>query len=107
MLALAPTLPILEHISSDLILLRVESPRDYIVLDDQEFDRQLTSPNQDELISLREASEFSGLSSDHLRRLAGRGDLWAKKIGRDWLTTIRAVQEYLARDRRPGPKNRN
>ncbi len=58
----------------------------------------------DDLISLREASELSGLSPDHLRRLAGRGDLWAKKIGRDWLTTKRALREYLARDRRPGPK---
>lgn len=58
----------------------------------------------DDLISLKEAAEISGLSHDHLRRLAGKGDLWAKKIGRDWVTTEKAVREYLARDRRPGPK---
>jgi excisionase family DNA binding protein len=58
----------------------------------------------DDLITLVEAAKISGLSHDHLRRLAGRGDLKAKKIGRDWLTTERAVREYLAQDRRPGPK---
>ena len=58
----------------------------------------------DELITLGEAAKISSLSHDHLRRLAGRGDLKAKKIGRDWVTTKRAVREYLAQDRRPGPK---
>jgi excisionase family DNA binding protein len=62
-------------------------------------------PELDDLISLKEAAKISGLSHDHLRRLAGQGDLWAKKIGRDWVTTERAVKKYLARDRRPGPKN--
>ena len=61
-------------------------------------------PGLDDLISLKEAAEICELSHDHLRRLAGKGDLWAKKIGRDWVTTERAVREYLARDRRPGPK---
>ena len=57
-----------------------------------------------DLISLKEAADICELSHDHLRRLAGKGDLWAKKIGRDWVTTERAVKEYLARNRRPGPK---
>jgi hypothetical protein len=35
-------------------------------------------PNLEDLISLKEAAALSGLSHDHLRRLAGRGDLWAK-----------------------------
>ena len=61
-------------------------------------------PNLEDLISLKEAASLSGLSHDHLRRLAGRGDLWAKKIGRDWLTTQKALEEYLAQERRPGPK---
>ena len=60
--------------------------------------------NLDELISLREAAKLSGLSHDHLRRLAGRGDLKARKIGRDWVTTERALRDYLAQERRPGPK---
>ena len=59
-----------------------------------------------DLISLSEAAKLSGLSHDHLRRLAGQGEFWAKKIGRFWVTTEQAVNEYLARNRRPGPKKK-
>ena len=62
-------------------------------------------PSLDDLITLKEAASLCELSHDHLRRLAGQGILWAKKIGRDWVTTEKAVLEYLAKDRRPGPKN--
>jgi excisionase family DNA binding protein len=61
-------------------------------------------PRLDELISLDKAAEVSGLSSDHLRRLVREGELWGTKIGRNWVTTLQAVREYLARDRKPGPK---
>lgn len=64
-------------------------------------------PRWDELISLNEAAKLSGLSHDHLRRLAGQGELWAKKVGRNWVTTEAAVREYLARNRRSGPKKNN
>jgi excisionase family DNA binding protein len=62
-------------------------------------------PSLEELITLREAAEISGLSHSHLRLLIRRGEIWGKKIGRDWFTTAQAVKEYLARDRRPGPKS--
>jgi hypothetical protein len=61
-------------------------------------------PRLDELITLREAAELSGLSHSHLRLLVRRGDIWGEKKGRDWFTTARAVREYLAREHRPGPK---
>lgn len=61
-------------------------------------------PNLDELLSLSEAAKISGLSHSHLRLLARNGEIWAKWLGRGWFTTEQAVQEYLARDRRPGPK---
>jgi hypothetical protein len=62
-------------------------------------------PNLDELITLREtAAERSGLSASHLRLLVSRGDIWRMKLGRNWVTTAQAVEEYLTRDRRPGPK---
>ena len=64
-------------------------------------------PRLDELISLQVAADLSGLSSDHLRRLVRQGDLWGTKIGRNWATTATAVREYLARDRKPGPKPQN
>lgn len=61
-------------------------------------------PRLEELIPLRKAAELSGLSSSHLRLLVSRGEIWGKKLGRNWVTTAQAVREYLARDRRPGPK---
>ncbi len=68
--------------------------------------RKAYQPQLDELISLDEAAKLSGLTADHLRRLVREGDLWGLKIGRNWVTTEQAVREYLARDRRPGPKPR-
>jgi excisionase family DNA binding protein len=62
------------------------------------------TPDLDDLISLREAAELSGLSAGHLRLLVSRGEMWGIKLGRNWVTTAQAVQEYLAQDRRPGPK---
>ena len=66
-----------------------------------------SKPQFDELISLSEAAKLSGLSHDHLRRLAGKGELWAQKIGRNGVTTEAAVQEYLARGIRAGPKKKD
>lgn len=63
-------------------------------------------PNLDELISLSKAAELSGFTTRHLRLLATQGKIWAKKLGRNWFTTAQAVQEYLARDRKPGPKTK-
>lgn len=61
-------------------------------------------PGLDELISLSEAAELSGLSSGYLRILVRKGMLEGKKIGRNWVTTEKAVRAYLARNRRRGPK---
>ena len=63
------------------------------------------SPNLNDLIPLSQAAEISGLSQPHLALLARKGDIWATKIGRNWVTTKAALDEYLARDRRPGPKS--
>lgn len=56
------------------------------------------------LISLAEAAEICGLAQDYLRRLVRTGKMWGIKIGRNWVTSEAAVKEYLALDRRPGPK---
>ena len=56
------------------------------------------------LISLAEAAELCGLSAGYLRQLVRNRVIWGKKIGRNWVTTEEAVREYLAQDRRPGPK---
>ena len=67
-------------------------------------DRNSEQPSLDELMPLREAAELSGLSAGHLRLLVSRGDIWGVKLGRNWVTTAQAVEEYLAQERRPGPK---
>lgn len=51
--------------------------------------------NDERLISLKEAATLSGLSADHLRRLAERGSLRAEKVARNWITTAAAVAEYM------------
>lgn len=58
----------------------------------------------EQLITLAEAVELSGFTQSHLRLLARQGKLWARKLGRDWLTTEAAVKEYLATERKTGPK---
>lgn len=60
--------------------------------------------NLESLISTKEAAELSGLTQEHISLLLRRGNLRGKKIGRNWVTTEQAVREYMARDRRPGPK---
>ena len=50
----------------------------------------------DELITLGEASRRYGLSHYTLRLLARRGRLAAKKMGRDWFTTPKSMENYLA-----------
>ena len=57
-----------------------------------------------EFIGLSKAAKISGLTHDHLRRIAREGKLEAVKIGRDWLTTEKALNAYLASDRKPGRK---
>lgn len=47
-----------------------------------------------ELISLSEAAKLSGLTQDYLKKIAQTGRLRAKKIGRNWVTTQAAVDQY-------------
>ena len=50
----------------------------------------------DELITLGQASELYGLSISYLRTIAQSGRLEARKIGHNWLTTPKAVEQYIA-----------
>ena len=52
-------------------------------------------PSINDLISLRQASELSGYTTNHLRFLISHGDLWAKKIDSFWVTTEEAVNYYM------------
>ena len=59
-------------------------------------------PDLDELIPLSQAAKQYGLSPGYLRILVREGEIWGKKIGRNWVTTGAAVREYQARGIRPG-----
>jgi hypothetical protein len=59
--------------------------------------REQGSLRIDDLISLETAAKLSGLTSGHLRLLIRERDLWGTKIGRNWVTTEKAVREYQAR----------
>jgi hypothetical protein len=61
-------------------------------------------PRLDELLSLSEAANQSAISASHLRLLVRRGDVWGRKMGRNWVTTKAAVEQYLAQEHKTGPK---
>lgn len=52
-------------------------------------------PPIEELISLRQAAEIGGYTTNHLRLLISQGELWAKKIDSFWVTTEKAIQFYM------------
>lgn len=59
-----------------------------------------------QLITLSEAAQLSGLSHSHLRLLVRKGKIWGAKLGIGWVTTEAAVKKYLATERKPGPKRK-
>ena len=52
-------------------------------------------PTVDKLISLRQAAEISGYTTNHLRLLISKGGIWAKKIDSFWVTTEKSIQDYM------------
>lgn len=57
--------------------------------------------SKDELITLSQAADAYGFSGDYLRRLAEKGRLRARKLGRNWVTTADDMQTFIeSRERR-------
>ncbi|MDF2379104.1 MAG: Fic family protein [Candidatus Gracilibacteria bacterium] len=52
---------------------------------------------KDEFISLSEATKFCSYSQEYLSKLAKEGRLDAHKKSRNWVTTKKAVEEYVTR----------
>jgi hypothetical protein len=67
-------------------------------------EKKITKPNFKKMITVNQAAEISGLTPRHIRLLLSKGTIWGVKMGRDWFTTEGVVREYIAQDRRPGPK---
>lgn len=72
-----------------------------------EINRKNNQPQIDDLISLRQASSYSGLSPNHLRLLVSKGTIWGKKIDTFWVTTNKAVEDYISQEHKTGPKPKN
>ncbi len=54
-----------------------------------------TKTKNEALLTLTQAADAFGFSNDYFRRLAEKGRLDARKIGRQWLTTADAVESFL------------
>ena len=57
-----------------------------------------------EWISVKEAAEYTGYTRSHIRYLLRTGEVDGRRFGRDWFTTKKALDSYLATNPRPGPK---
>ena len=53
----------------------------------------------------KEAAEYTGYSQGHIRYLLGKGEVEGRRFGRDWFTTKKALDAYLATNPRPGPRS--
>jgi hypothetical protein len=61
--------------------------------------------NTDDLITLKYASEISGLTQEHIALLIRKEKIWGGKFGgRNWFTTEKAIRNYISQNRKPGPK---
>jgi excisionase family DNA binding protein len=56
-----------------------------------------------EWISVKEAAKYTGYTPAHVRLLLRTGAVKGQRFGRDWFTTINALDDYLATNPRPGP----
>jgi hypothetical protein len=54
------------------------------------------------LISLPEAAELYGFSSQYLRNLVNKKRLKAQKVGDRWITTPKNVEDFIASRQRRG-----
>ena len=52
---------------------------------------------------MKKAADYTGYTVQHVRYLLRHGLVEGRKFGRDWFTTRKALDDYLATDPRPGP----
>jgi excisionase family DNA binding protein len=55
-------------------------------------------------ISVKQAADYTGYTTAHIRLLLRTNQIKGRKFGRDWFTTYEALDEYLATNPRPGPE---
>ena len=52
-------------------------------------------PKKDELITFSQAAEIYGFTADYFQKLAKRGRMKARKLGKLWVTTPADVEEFI------------
>ncbi len=52
---------------------------------------------------MKEAADYTGYTTRHIRNLLNKGLIEGRKFGRDWFTTKQTLDQYLATEPRPGP----
>jgi len=57
-----------------------------------------------EWITTTQAANISGYHIEYIRRLIRSGQISAQKWGREWMVSRKSLQEYLAIEKKPGPK---
>lgn len=57
--------------------------------------RKFVAQKKDDLLTLAQAADAYGFSGDYLRRLAEKGRLGARKLGRNWLTTSGDMETFI------------
>jgi excisionase family DNA binding protein len=58
-----------------------------------------------EEITIQEAAQRTGYSTNHLSRLLGEGKIEGRRIGkRLWLVSVDSLQGYADAKHKPGPK---
>ena len=58
------------------------------------------------VLSVTEASAFSGFTRNHINYLITQGQLDAIKVGSIWLVYEDSLSRYMASPHKPGPKPR-
>lgn len=61
------------------------------------LDALMPAKEKDEFISLAEATKYCDYSQEYLSKLAKEGRLDAHKKSRNWVTTKKAIEEYVAK----------
>lgn len=72
----------------------------------EDEEREFLKQIDENLISVTDAAAIGHLTPSYIRRLLRTGQLFGKKLGRDWFTTEKAIRDFLDTERRPGPKTK-
>ena len=67
----------------------------------------MTEPVTEGWITTEEAAKLTGYVPAYLRRLAGQGQVEARKVGRDWLINRESLLDYKAQMDDLGPAKHN